>query len=201
MTLQSFTEAEIAAWKSYYQVVEADTFQSKLYPLLLMCLNPALDRVKFVLEFVRYGVSRSVEYKRNDVPWLKELARRERERQKKLHEAASARAALGNATPGKHCTWCPLLLGGCPLAQTNLYGNMSPSERLAFAIWLQEAEKQNTKVLKDVIAEGGPATYRDANNTEYAAGFLPSTKRSYRYAAASAVLNEWFREHPDEREL
>ncbi len=56
--LHSLTEAEIDDWKSYYQVIDADTFQSKFYPLLLMCLNPSLERVKFVLEFVRYGVSR-----------------------------------------------------------------------------------------------------------------------------------------------
>src|SRR5690348_6509366 len=65
--LHSVTEAEIHDWKSYYQVVPADTFQSKLYPLLLMRLNPSLERVKFVLEFVRYGASRNVEYTRKDV--------------------------------------------------------------------------------------------------------------------------------------
>jgi hypothetical protein len=52
--LHSLTEAEIDDWKSYYQVIDADTFQSKFYPLLLMCLNPSLERVKFVLEFVRF---------------------------------------------------------------------------------------------------------------------------------------------------
>ena len=76
--VHSLTEAEIDDWKSYYQIIDADTFQSKFYPLLLMCLNPALGRVKFVLEFVRYGASRCVEYTRKDLPWLKELAQRER---------------------------------------------------------------------------------------------------------------------------
>jgi hypothetical protein len=47
--LDSFVEAEIDDWKSYYQIIEADTFQSKLYPLLLMCLNPSLEQVKFAL--------------------------------------------------------------------------------------------------------------------------------------------------------
>ncbi len=45
--LHSLTEAEIEDWKSYYQVIDADTFQSKFYPFLLMCLNPSLERVKF----------------------------------------------------------------------------------------------------------------------------------------------------------
>lgn len=59
--LQSLTEAEIDDWKSYYQVINPDTFQSKLYALPLMCLNPSLEQVKFVLEFVRYGASRCLE--------------------------------------------------------------------------------------------------------------------------------------------
>jgi hypothetical protein len=88
--LHSLTEAEIDDWKSYYQVIDADTFQSKFCPPLLMCLNPSLERVKFVLEFVRYGVSRCVEYTRKDMPWLKELAQRERTRQRKLHELVRA---------------------------------------------------------------------------------------------------------------
>src|SRR5882762_7187945 len=67
VVIHSLTEAEIDDWKSYYQVIDADTFQSKFYPLLLMCLNPSLERVKFVLEFVRYGASRSVEYTRKDL--------------------------------------------------------------------------------------------------------------------------------------
>lgn len=51
--LDSVTEAEIDDWKSYYQIIDPDTFQSKFYPLLLMCLNPSIQRVQFVLEFVR----------------------------------------------------------------------------------------------------------------------------------------------------
>lgn len=165
--LQSLTEAEIDDWKSYYQVVEAGTFQSKLYPLLLMCLNPSLERVRFVLEFIRYGVSRNVEYARRDVPWLKELAQGERTRQGRLHELAASDARGLKVSPGRHCTWCPLLLNGCPVAQTNPYCQMTAEERLRFALWLQEAEKQNTRVLKDLIVERGPILYRDENHGEY----------------------------------
>src|SRR6266852_8957338 len=45
--LHSLTDAEIDDWKSYFQIIDADTFQSKFYPCLLMCLNPSLERVKF----------------------------------------------------------------------------------------------------------------------------------------------------------
>src|SRR5258707_12445275 len=113
--LISLAEAENEDWKSYYQVIDEEIFQSKYYPLLLMCLNPTLERVKFVLEFVRYGVSRCVEYTRKDSPWLKELAQRERARQRKLHERASFGNQESKASPGRHCTWCPLLLNGGPV--------------------------------------------------------------------------------------
>jgi hypothetical protein len=197
--LHSITEAEIDDWKSYYQVIDADTFQSKFYPLLLMCLNPSLKRVKFVLEFVRYGASRSVEYTRKDLPWLKELAQRERARQRKLHGLIRGRKL--KTSPGRHCTWCPLLLNGCPVAETNPYARMTAERRLRFAVWLQEAEKQNTKVLKDLMVERGPIHYRDGNQTENLAEFVPVEKKFYPYRDAVSIIDEWFSAHPDEQGL
>ena len=199
--LHSLTEAEIEDWKSYYQIIDADTFQSKFYPLLLMCLNPSLERVKFVLEFVRYGVSRFVEYTRRDLPWLKELAQRERARQRKLHESVSGEDPNLKASPGRHCTWCPLLLNGCPVAETNPYCQMTAEERLRFALWLQEAEKQNTKVLKDLMVERGPIHYQDGNQGEYLADFVPVEKKFYPYRDAASILDEWFRARPDDQGL
>ena len=199
--LHSLTEAEIDDWKSYYQVIEADTFQSKFYPLLLMCLNPSLERVKFVLEFVRYGASRRVEYTRKDMPWLKELAQRERARQRKLHELVSSGDRDLKVSPGRHCTWRPLLLNGCPVAEANPYGQMTAEERLRFALWLQEAEKQNTRVLKELMVEHGPIRYRDENESEYVAGFVPTEKRFYSYQDGVSILDEWFATHLDERAL
>ncbi|HEV2315469.1 MAG TPA: PD-(D/E)XK nuclease family protein [Candidatus Acidoferrales bacterium] len=199
--LHSITEAEIEDWKSYYQVIDADTFQSKLYPLLLMCLNPSLERVRFVPEFVRYGVSRCIEYTRKDMPWLKELAQRTRARQRKLHELVSSGERDLRVSPGRHCTWCPLLLNGCPVAETNPYGQMTVEERLRFALWLQEAEKQNTKVLKDLMVERGPIRYRDGNQGEYLADFVAVEKRFYPYRDAVPILDSWFRVHAEERDL
>ncbi len=199
--LHSLTEAEIEDWKSYYQIIDADTFQSKFYPLLLMCLNPSLERVKFVLEFVRYGVSRFVEYTRRDLPWLKEVAQRERARQRKLHESVFGEDPNLKASPGRHCTWCPLLLNGCPVAETNPYGQMTAEERLRFALWLQEAEKQNTKVLKDLMVERGPIHYQDGNQCEYLAVFVPVEKKFYSYRDAASILDEWFRARPDDQGL
>jgi hypothetical protein len=197
--IHSLTEAEIDDWKSYYQVIDVDTFQSKLYPLLLMCLNPSLESVKFVLEFVRYGASRSVEYTRKDLPWLKALAQRERTRQSKLHGLNRSRKL--KTSPGRHCTWCPLLLNGCPVAETNPYARMTAERRLRFALWLQEAEKQNTKVLKDLMVKRGPIHYRDGNQTEHLAEFVPVEKKFYPYRDAVSILDEWFSAHSDEQGL
>src|SRR5712664_3811099 len=199
VVIHSLTEAEIDDWKSYYQVIDADTFQSKFYPLLLMCLNPSLESVKFVLEFVRYGASRSVEYTRKDLPWLKELAQRERARQRKLHGLNRSRKL--KTSPGRHCTWCPLLLNGCPVAETNPYARMTAEQRLRFALWLQEAEKQNTRVRKDLMVKRGSIHYRDGNQNEHLAEFVPVEKKYYPYRDAIAILDEWFSAHSDEQGL
>lgn len=200
--VNSLTEAEIADWKSYYQIIEADTFQSKLYPLLLMCLNPVLESVKFTLEFIRYGASRCVEYTRNDVPWLMDLARKERRRQKALHQLAGADGDANlKASPGRHCCWCSLLLQGCPIARTNPYADMTREERLRFALWLQEAEKENTRVLKELLVEEGPVRYADDNQKEYAARFVPVEKRSYPYRDAAPILERWGQTHSDDHAL
>ena len=199
--LDSVTDAEIHDWKSYYQIIDPDTFQSKFYPLLLMCLNPSLQRVKFVLEFIRYGASRSVEYTRQDVPQLKELAEHERTRQRQLHEVGAKSGGELRASPGRHCTWCPLLLNGCPVAKTNPYAQMTAEERLRFALWLQEAEKQNTKVLKDLLVERGLVRYRDDNQVEYFADFEPVEKKFFPYEEAAVAVDEWLRTHPEDKEF
>ena len=197
--LHSLTEAEIEDWKSYYQVIAADTFQSKFYPMLLMTLNPSLERVKFNLEFVRYGTSRSVEYTRADLPRLRELAQRERARQIELHKRNGSRTA--KASPGRHCTWCPLLLNSCPVAKTNPYRRMTPERRLRFALWLQQAERHNTSVLKDLVTERGPIHYCDENRVEYVAAFEAVEKKSYPYNKVASVLAEWVKAHPEDEGL
>ncbi len=64
------------------------------------------------------------------------------------------------------------------MAQTNPYSQMTAEQRLRFALWLQEAEKQNTKVLKDLMVERGPIRYRDGNEGEYLADFVPVERNS-----------------------
>jgi hypothetical protein len=78
---------------------------------------------------------------------------------------------------------------------------MTAGERLQFVVWLQEAEKQNTRVLEELIVDLGPIRYRDENESEYVAGFVPTEKRFYPYQDGVSILDEWFTAHPDERAL
>jgi hypothetical protein len=120
------TEVDCWDWKSYFQIIEPDTFQAELYPLLIFKHYPGVQVVRFHLRFVRYGVSRMVEYSRAaDLERLEELARSERARQQNLHVAANLyhesiergpddpmTAVVEpelEAMPGPHCIYCPKL--------------------------------------------------------------------------------------------
>jgi len=48
------------------------------------------------------------------------------------------------------------------------------------------------------MVENGPIRYRDENNSEYVAGFVPIEERFYPYQDGVPILDEWFRTHPDE---
>jgi len=64
-----------------------------------------------------------------------------------------------------------------------------------------KAEKQNTRVLKDLMVERGPIHYQDGNQGEYLADFVPVEKKFYPYRDAASIFGDWFRAHPDERGL
>ena len=51
------------------------------------------------------------------------------------------------------------------------------------------------------MVEDGPIRYRDENQSEYVAGFVPIEKKFYPYQYGVSILDEWFRTHPDERGL
>jgi len=188
--------AVIPDWKSYFKIIEApDSFQSKFYPLLLMCWNPTLERVRFVLEFIRYGASRSVEYTRADLPWLKDMATAARRRQQQLNRLAASQARQIIAAPGRHCTWCPLLAKGCPLENANPYGFRTPQEQLQYVLRLRELQKQSTQVLKDLASEHGRLECHDANGTVYVAEFSVASETVYPLADAVPILNAWVTNH------
>ena len=190
-SLESPTVAIIDDWKSYWQVVAPDSFQAQFYPLLLMCLNPGLERVIFRLQFVRYGVSRQVEYTRADLPKLKKIAERERARQLRYHEEATTGREDLPAAPGRQCTYCPLVANGCPMATTNPYATMIPEERVQFGLYLEQAKKENDCILKDHVNQNGPVLYIDGAGNRFEGGFKLKTQKSYPLVEGTAVLDRW----------
>jgi len=78
---------------------------------------------------------------------------------------------------------------------------MTPERRLRFALWLQQAERYNTIVLKDLVTERGPIRYRDENQNEYVAAFEAVEKKSYPYNKVASVLAEWVKSHPEDEDL
>ena len=78
---------------------------------------------------------------------------------------------------------------------------MTAEERLRFALWLQEADKQNTRVLKDLMVERGSICDRDGNQSEYVADFMPAGKKFYPYRDAVDILDDRFRARPDDQGL
>lgn len=165
---------EIWDWKSYYQIIDADTFQAKFYPLLVFKHFPGAQTVRFHLKFVRYGATRSIEFtRRDDLPKLEKMARAARARQIDLHRRFTA-GEVGRdlePTPGSQCTYCPCLQQECQVREANPYGNMDPEDRVKFGIWLLAAKKQNDEVLKDWVKVRGPVETTDSNGRRYAAQF------------------------------
>jgi hypothetical protein len=169
------TTAEIWDWKSFWQVIDADTFQSKLYPLLLLLHYPHLQTVHFHLKFVRYGVARSVTYTREDIPKLKALAERERQRQIAMHKDAQA-GTVFSAMPGAHCAYCPKLFTGCPIEDMNPYTEQSAEDRLRFHVWLAQAQKKNREILVHLANVQGPIEVADGNGEKYRGEFKVKSK-------------------------
>lgn len=167
------TEATIPDYKSHPRPFEPDTYQSMLYPFMLMKHLPTVNKVTFELIFVRYGgaVRRSVVWTREDMPTMAVEIRRARERQLALEDAGQ-----GPALPGKHCQYCPKAsrLDLCSIADFNPEVNTSFEERYRMMIWWDQVRKINAAVLKDHIdATGRPVRITDANGKIYEYGIHP----------------------------
>lgn len=189
--MDSETECRIDDWKSQFAIADADSFEAKFYSLLMFCTNPGLEKVSFTLNFVRYGAAcRRVEFTRADVTQLKELARRERDRELRLYDVQEPAAA-----PGKQCTYCPIV-ASCPLSKVNPYTQLTPEQRLAHTVWLKEALAHNTVILRDVVTEHGPIECGDDAGGRLRAEFRLKMISSYPIAQTLPILNAWRQSHP-----
>ena len=80
-----------------------DTLQGPMYAVFCFRHFPWVREIKFKLIFVRYNnLFREVTYTREDLPFLVEMVRAARARQKMLHTMYAAGEEL-EAVPGNHC--------------------------------------------------------------------------------------------------
>jgi hypothetical protein len=191
--LHSPIEAEIPDWKNHFHVVVPESFQSKLYPLLLFCAMPSLKIIHFRLEYLRWGVSRVVTFTREDLPRLKRIAATARKRQRKLLELNKE----PKATPHKGCAYCPLLLNGCPIDTCNPYAKLSAKDRLRLQIYLEAALKVNQSILKE-WADKQAISVQDENGVTYTGSFVPRQRTRYALDAVLPLVDAWDRQHTDD---
>jgi PD-(D/E)XK nuclease superfamily len=188
ITMESPVDATIWDYKNYFEMIEADTFQSKLYPLLLFRHNPNLDTVRFVLVFVRYGRTKEVTWTRDQVPALEKVVANARQRQAAIH----ATEGLARAIPGRACEYCPLLrTARCQVNAWNPYATMTESDRLRYVIFLRSALKGSTDIIRSA-ARFHPVTASDDNGRTYEAAFLPTEKRTIPLLPGLEILNDHF---------
>jgi hypothetical protein len=160
------TEAINDDYKSHPRPFEPETYQSMLYPFMLLKHIPTLRKVTFRLIFVRYGaeVVREVVWIRDEMPEMAIQLRRARERQLALEAAGE-----GPALPGAHCQYCPKLSQPslCSIVEFNPQINTKMEERLRFNVWATEQAKVNRAVMKDAVdANGRPICIIDGNGKQ-----------------------------------
>lgn len=184
-TLYAFREEfriNIDDFKSHARPYEpAETLQGKMYSLLAFQHFPWAQEIQFRLVFVRYNhLYRTVNYKRSDVPQLIEAVRSQRLRQKMIHDDYSNKREIG-ATAGTHCWWCSLLSdASCPISQYNPAMQLTPQQRLNFALWYSNFSRANNAVMKDYVQATGKAIVaKDGNEKFYRYG--PEEKESNVY--------------------
>jgi hypothetical protein len=178
----------IIDYKNYHRIIDATTFQSKLYPVLVFLCYPDAKRVEFTLAFTRYGCVRTAAYTREDMPRLMELVDASRKRQLEIHD--NPHVYESQAIPGSQCIHCPLLrMRECPIEGRNPM-EMNPSERLAWQQYLKQAARANDLVLKELAMHGDiQAPGKDGKTLK--GGFVLKETRQYPLGPALVLLNNW----------
>lgn len=187
VTMETPLDATIWDYKNYYDIIPADTFQAKLYPLLLFRHNPSLESVRFVLVFMRYGATRDVVWVRDQVPFLEKVVADARVQQRAIHELTG----LAEAIPGRACTYCPLLqTARCQVNDWNPRAVMTPQQRLSYQIYLDTASRANRELLRE-HARFEEVTTTDANGKTYRARFTATIRKFLRADIGLPVIGKW----------
>lgn len=174
---EDMQHGKIPDYKSHPAPFEADTFQSTLYPFMLLKHFPTLQDVKFELNFVRYtGSLRAVSWTRDEMPAMQAEISRARQRQIATHEHPDKALAL----PCKTCTYCPLGKAmTCPIGEWNEYLTMTPQQRLIWKEWLRRMAAFNSPLLKQFAEVNGNISYTDGNGKVYEYGEMPVAHTRY----------------------
>lgn len=158
--------AKIEDFKTHPRPFDADTYQSLLYPFMLLKHFPALEQVTFELNFARYrNCRRATQWKRTEMPEMQTAVERARERQRLTHTNPEAAKAL----PSSVCVYCPLSRKAvdCPIAEFNEYTSLTAEQRLMLVVWLEQMGKIHRPKLKEWAEVHGPIDYRDGNGQLY----------------------------------
>lgn len=188
--------AKIDDFKSHFRPFTPDTFQSEMYPFILLQHLAWLEEVEFELIFVRFrNARRSVTYKREDMVDIIRDLERARQRQKQFHILAAEPGRPGiEALPGPHCVYCPKMVDlTCPWRQFNPYTAVDGPERLKFAVWAGKALEANRGPLQDFVtySETGTISYADDNGNIHTAKMESTESNYYPAVQTLAMLVEW----------
>jgi hypothetical protein len=178
------TVARLPDYKTHPRPFPADTFQGKLYSLVLMMFVPELTEVEFGLKFIRYAnKTETHKYYRSDVPQMMEDVRRVRNRQRDIHEKVEQQQPL-RTHGGAHCTYCPCVLDPvhipCPIAKLNPMTNLSPAERLNWRLVHDVMNRTNNQAMQQYVDGSGQEIHsQDANGKFYSFGPVEKEKTTY----------------------
>jgi hypothetical protein len=169
-------------FKSHARAFEpSETMQAKMYSLFIFQIFSWVETVVFRLTFVRYkNMTRSVEYKREELPKLIEEIKAARERQKTIHVKYDAGDEI-EAISGSQCVYCPLLSNRqCPISEWNPQMQFEPVDRLKFMLWYSAFSKVNNKTLRDYVnGTGRKVVLKDYNGKAYVFGPVESESKVY----------------------
>jgi hypothetical protein len=188
--------ARIVDFKSHPRPFPADSFQGKLYSLMLFMHLPELTEIEFGLHFVRYqNLVTTQKYFRSDVPLMMEAVRRERNRQQDYHqmyEAGGLDALQSFGSPA--CTYCPCSLDpiGVPCPNGALNPQLkSPAEMLNWMLSTEVQLRQVKDALKQIVdGTQQPVVTIDGNGKAYTYG--PKEKERVTYPLFEGSLEEGF---------
>lgn len=190
----SETYGLIQDFKSHFKPFAPDTYQSMLYPFMLMQHLPKLEEVEFELIFVRFRNARRSRFiKREELPEIARQITQAKARQIHFHILADEPGRPNvKALPHSGCVYCPKMVTmTCPWKTFNPATAVTIEERIKFAVFAGKAMTANTQVLNEISVAQGPLSYTDANGNIHTSGHFPKESKYYPAVQTLAALVDW----------